>query len=229
MKKRELKTELVETGDGSHTLKIEELKEHYHSHKGAIQESLYVFIEKGLREFNHADHVSILEVGFGTGLNALLTSIDRKRSAVRYWSLETFPLKWEIVGQLNYPKLIKDNSVEEVFKEIHVSAWDTEVSLMDGFVFKKINSSLQEFDSDHKFDLIYYDAFAPHAQPELWEPAIWEKLFDMMNNRGVLVTYCAKGQVRRDMQAAGFTVERLEGPPGKREMIRARKDGYEEV
>lgn len=225
MEKRELKTELVESGDGSHTLKVEELKEHYHSHKGALQESLYVFIEKGLREFDQADHVSILEVGFGTGLNALLTALDQKRPSVKYCSLETFPLKWELASQLNYPKLIQDESAEKVFEDMHLAAWNSEVSLMDGFVLQKLNNSLQEFGTDLKFDLVYYDAFAPHAQPELWEPAIWEKLFNIMNNGGVLVTYCAKGQVRRDMQAAGFKVERLDGPPGKREMIRARKDG----
>lgn len=225
MEKRELKTELVESGDGSHTLKVEELKEHYHSHKGALQESLYVFIEKGLREFDQADYVSILEVGFGTGLNALLTAVDQKRPPITYWSLETFPLKWELASQLNYPKLIPEESAKKVFEDMHLAEWNSEVILMNGFILQKMNSSLQEFESDQKFDLVYYDAFAPHAQPELWEPAIWEKLFLMMNSGGVLVTYCAKGQVRRDMQAAGFKVERLDGPPGKREMIRARKDG----
>jgi len=225
MEKRTLKTELVESGDGSHTLKVAELKEHYHSHKGALQESLYVFLEKGLRQFDQASEVSILEVGFGTGLNALLTALDQNRPTIEYVSLETYPLPWDVVSQLNYPDIVGDSRAETVFSDMHHAEWNSEYRLLDGFVIRKMQSSLQDFSSDLRFDLVYYDAFAPHAQPEMWEPSIWEKLFGMMKSGSVLVTYCAKGQVRRDMQAAGFTVERLEGPPGKREMIRARKNG----
>ena len=225
MEKRELKPELVESGDGSHTVKVEELKEHYHSHKGAIQESRYVFLAKGLREFDAASNVSILEVGFGTGLNALLTCLDQKRPNTNYHSLETFPLKWELLSQLNYPELVDDSRAKLLFEEMHLAEWDAEFELIEKFSMKKIHESLQRFNTEMKYDLIYYDAFAPHAQPDLWEPLIWKKLFELMKVDGVLVTYCAKGQVRRDMQAAGFTVERLEGPPGKREMLRARKNG----
>lgn len=225
MENNALSIEVVESGDGSHTLKVAALNEHYHSHKGALQESLYVFIGKGLRQFDEKDCVSILEVGFGTGLNALLTALDQHRPKTSYVSIETFPLDWALVQQLNYPQLVSDERAADLFEAMHRAPWNVETELKEGFSIEKIEASLQLFNSTSKFDLVYYDAFAPHAQPELWEPSIWNQLYSMMNDRGVLVTYCAKGQVRRDMQTAGFTVERLEGPPGKREMIRARKNG----
>jgi tRNA U34 5-methylaminomethyl-2-thiouridine-forming methyltransferase MnmC len=223
MEEDKLKPEIIESADGSHTLRVDSLNETYHSHKGALTESLHVFLKMGLALFSERDSIHLLEVGFGTGLNALLTAIDSTRNAVHYTSLETYPLSWEMVSKLNYAQLANDHKAESIFEKMHATPWDESMEIADQFYLKKAACSLQDFKAEQKIDLVYYDAFAPHAQPELWEPAIWQKLFEMMSNGGILVTYCAKGQVRRDMQAAGFSVERLEGPPGKREMIRATK------
>lgn len=218
-----LKPEIIESADGSHTLRVESLNENYHSYKGALTESLHVFLKMGLALFSEKESIQLLEVGFGTGLNTLLTALDIDRREVHYTSLETYPLSWEMVSKLNYAKLVNDPIAELTFEKMHTAPWDEFSEIADNFHLRKVHAALQDFEPDRPIDLVYYDAFAPHAQPELWEPAIWQKLFEMMSVGGVLVTYCAKGQVRRDMQATGFTVERLEGPPGKREMIRATK------
>lgn len=223
MENRALNPKIVQSADGSHTLRVEELKEHYHSHKGAIQESRYVFLQMGLDLFKESADIRILEVGFGTGLNALLTAIQKQRGRVHYTTLETFPLSSDLISELNYPELLKAENARELFVSIHDAPWEQDVHVCDDFILIKKNCPVQFFDSELGFDLVYYDAFAPHAQPELWGPDIWERLYSMVNSNGVLVTYCAKGQVRRDMQAAGFKVERLPGPPGKREMLRARR------
>lgn len=223
MEKRPLNPTIIESGDGSHTLRVEALKEHYHSHKGAVQESMYVFLAKGLAVFSEPSSCCILEVGFGTGLNALLTLLYGKEHSIHYTSLEAYPLDIDLAMQLNYPEYTGIEGARELFEQLHQSPWNCEVEISAQFFLEKRSEPLQQFQRDNAFDLVYYDAFAPHAQPELWEPEIWEKLYGMMRPNAVLVTYCAKGQVRRDMQAAGFKVERLEGPPGKREMIRATK------
>jgi tRNA U34 5-methylaminomethyl-2-thiouridine-forming methyltransferase MnmC len=223
MEKRPLNPQIVESGDGSHTLKVDALKEHYHSHKGAIQESIHVFLSMGLQHSPKSAYLSILEVGFGTGLNALLTALHNDDRKIRYTTLEAYPLDLNVVRQLNYPERLEHPQAQAVFEQIHTMNWGEWGLIKEGFELFKLETTLQEYDATDQFDLVYYDAFAPHAQPELWEPAIWEKMFASMRNEGLLVTYCAKGQVRRDMQAAGFTVERLQGPPGKREMLRAIK------
>jgi len=217
-----LKPKLVESWDGSHTLRVESLNEYYHSHKGALRESQHVFLQMGLHELMERQRIRILEVGFGTGLNALLTALS-DGPEIHYLTLETYPLSMELVEQLNYPDLVQDPRASTLFKQLHESPWEESVSLTDRFTLKKRKCPIQDLRDIEKVDLVYYDAFAPHAQPELWEPSIWTQLFDQMNSDGYLVTYCAKGQVRRDMIAAGFEVERLEGPPGKREMLRAKK------
>lgn len=223
MEEDKLKPELIESADGSHTLRVASLNENYHSHKGALTESQYVFLSMGLDLFSEKESIRLLEVGFGTGLNAMLTALAKGRPAVRYTSLETYPLSWDLVSKMNYAALTKDPYAEELFKTLHHAQWNVEVKIDDDFYLDKRHLALQKFISPSSFDLVYYDAFAPHAQPELWELAIWQKLFDMMASKAVLVTYCAKGQVRRDMQTAGFEVQRLQGPPGKREMLRAIK------
>lgn len=222
MERNKLNPELVVSEDGSHTLRIESLKENYHSHKGAIQESLYVFIEKGL-EHHDAAKLTLLEVGFGTGLNAFLAAQSQKE--IDYHTLEPFPLESSLISALNYPELVESDSRKPSFMSIHNATWNEGVNLGDSLQLHKYELGLEDFAESILFDVVFYDAFAPHAQPELWEPWVWEKLFGMMNNNGILVTYCAKGQVRRDMQAVGFEVERLPGPPGKREMLRATKNG----
>lgn len=224
MEKGELKRIIVESADGSHTLHVPDLKEHYHSHKGAIQESQYVFLKMGFEEMTHLTELNILEVGFGTGLNALLTYFKSQPSQiVRYTALEAYPLPTDILDKLNYPVLIEEGDAIAVFEKIHLATWEEWQVLKPDFELKKVHAKLEDFSCGVQYDLVYYDAFAPHAQPELWEYTVFRKLFEMMAKDGVLVTYCAKGQVRRDLQAAGFKVERLPGPPGKREMLRARK------
>lgn len=223
MERDPLKPTIIESGDGSHTLRVDSLNEHYHSHKGAIQESEYVFLKMGFESLKDKAHITLLEVGFGTGLNALLTAIKANRNQVHYISLETYPLSEEITSRLNYAERINEDGVERIFEAIHASAWEQKIQITDKFILEKRRCSLQAVEAMPPVDLVYYDAFAPHAQPELWEPAIWTQLYASMVSGAILVTYCAKGQVRRDMQEAGFQVERLEGPPGKREMLRATK------
>ena len=221
MEAGKLKIELVTSEDGSHTLRIPELKEHYHSHKGALRECEHVFIKMGLEYLQENNEIRLLEVGFGTGLNALVTALRKGSQTIYYTGLEPIPLHSEIIEKLNYSTLLDNNEAHQVFQKLHHSSWNTPTEIVAGFHLEKREQKLEEFKPIHPFDLVYYDAFAPHAQPELWVPSIWEQLYDQMIPGGILVTYCAKGQVRRDMQVAGFTVERLPGPPGKREMLRA--------
>ncbi|MEQ9187385.1 MAG: tRNA (5-methylaminomethyl-2-thiouridine)(34)-methyltransferase MnmD [Cryomorphaceae bacterium] len=223
MEKDPLKPTIIESGDGSHTLRVDSLNEHYHSHKGAVQESEYVFLKMGFESLKVKANITLLEVGFGTGLNALLTALKAQRNQVHYITLETYPLPVDITSRLNYVERIHGEGVNRLFQDMHASAWEQKIQITEGFTLEKRRCSLQAVEALPPIDIVYYDAFAPHAQPELWEPAIWAKLHACMASGGILVTYCAKGQVRRDMQAAGFLVERLEGPPGKREMLRATK------
>ena len=217
--------EIVKTSDGSDTVFQKELGEHYHSTFGAIQESLHVFIEAGLRKINK-NPVTIFEVGFGTGLNAYLTiseSLTNKRS-IRYFTIEKFPLPREIWKSLNYPVII-ENANPMYFNSIHETPWNQEVNITSEFSILKLSSDLTHLDLSELplFDLIYYDDFSPEKQPELWETQIFKKLADHCLTGAKIVTYCAKGAVRRSMKEAGFTPERLPGPPGKREMLMGTK------
>lgn len=212
--------EIITTEDGSHSLFRKDLNETYHSRHGAVQESIHVFIRNGLDLLKDLPVLKILEVGFGTGLNAWLT-LDQQRLSkqqTHYTSLETLPLSHEIYSELTYAE--KDT---ELFQTLHTSPWETEVAITENFHLLKKKISIQEFAGEEKFDLIYYDAFGPPTQPEMWTADIFTKLAAMMKTGAILVTYCAKGQVRRDMESAGLHVERLQGPPGKREMLRAIK------
>lgn len=209
------------TGDGSHSLFNEKMNETYHSRHGAVRESQHVFIEQGfhnLIEKQKLPVVSILEVGFGTGLNALLTAHEaiQKKRMVQYTSLETFPVPSEIWEQLNYP------DPEHVFSNLHQAEWHRWVEIHSHFQLLKLETSLQTVELNPQvFDLIYFDAFAPGKQPELWELPILYKVTNTLKPGGVFVTYCAKGQLKRDLKAVGLQVESLPGPPGKREMVRA--------
>jgi tRNA U34 5-methylaminomethyl-2-thiouridine-forming methyltransferase MnmC len=216
--------ELITTEDGSHSLYVPELDETYHSRHGAVQESMHVFIETGLRfKALTQSKIDILEVGFGTGLNAWLTAKEAVDMGCRlhYTALETFPLDQPLVDQLNYAQ--SDENLRLLFLDIHSAIWNESINIRENFKLEKVQQSLQQFQTLNQFDLVYYDAFGPPRQPEMWELTIFDHLFSMMKPGGVLVTYCAKGQVRRNMLAAGFDVERLKGPPGKREMLRATK------
>lgn len=213
--------EIVTSKDGSHTLFVPELNEHYHSVNGAVQESMHVFIQAGFNQLNQ-DSLNILEFGFGTGLNAFLTLINRGEKSIYYHSMEKYPVNKEAVAKLNYNSLF-DCKYSAQFEVLHASVWDKEEVVDDRFLLYKQQCDFKTVKLDHKYHLIYFDAFAPEVQPKLWSKDIFQKAYDSLVNGGVLTTYCAKGVVRRTMQEVGFTVERLPGPPGKREMLRATK------
>ncbi len=210
------------TGDGSNTLYVPELDEHYHSTYGAVQESMHVFINSGLIRLE-IKNPAVFELGFGTGLNALLTLIESSRfESIDYCSIDPFPVEWEIVNDLHYPSFLKlDDHHTSLFEILHKIPWNESIQLTTFFHFTKYKTSIGDFEFRKKFDLIFFDAFAPTVQPELWEESVFLKLYASMNPGGILVTYCAKGEVRRSMQRCGFKVEQLPGPPGKREMLRA--------
>jgi tRNA U34 5-methylaminomethyl-2-thiouridine-forming methyltransferase MnmC len=217
--------EIILTEDGSHTLHIPELKEHYHSIFGAIAESRHVFIEAGLRQVlkNNAGEINILEVGFGTGLNALLTVLEASLSdsSVKYTALETFPLPQQLWSKLNYPEQIRDIKAKEIFQLLHQCDWNVENEIIPGFFITKVEKSLEDFNAAGMlYNLIYFDAFAPDVQAELWTDEIFRKISGMTAKGGILVTYSCKGSVRRALKAAGFAVEKIPGPKGKREMVR---------
>jgi tRNA U34 5-methylaminomethyl-2-thiouridine-forming methyltransferase MnmC len=213
------------TDDGSHTLFVPELGEHYHSVYGALQESQHVFLAAGFEHVRHLKPViKLLEVGFGTGLNALLTLLQKGSTTIHYTAVEAFPLKADIIAQLNYPALTKVRDAANLFNLLHTVPWEQNLNLTPGFHMIKRKAKIQDIDiGKDEYDLVYYDAFAPEIQPELWTSDIFKMLYDAMDKGGVLVTYSAKGDVKRNLLAAGFFVERLPGPPGKRHMLRATK------
>lgn len=221
-----MKRHLQLTADGSHTIQIDDLQVTYHSKHGAIQESRHVFIDAGiayLHQMNILSEVRILEMGFGTGLNALLTAIfsDEMGLRVKYHSIEAFPLGTDEMSSLNYGSLLQQ---EAIFGQLHTTDWNITTTIHSKFELHKHHCKLDAFVTEEKFNLIYYDAFAPTAQPELWTAEVFEKLNRLLKPQGILVTYCSKGVVRRAMEAAGFRVTKLQGPPGKREMVRAFRD-----
>jgi len=212
------------TADGSHTLFIPEMDEHYHSVNGAIQESTHVFIETGLHHIT-SQKINVFEVGFGTGLNAFLTLLDTRLSQkeIHYTSLEAYPLAGSITSKLNYSDKY-NTQIQALFRKLHEAEWEKEVQIISSFFLTKLEADFPTFDFSvikQPVDLIYFDAFAPDKQPDMWSQQLFDKLYEVTAMNGVLVTYCAKGVVRRMMQQAGYTVERLPGPPGKREMLRA--------
>lgn len=217
---------VIITSDGSHSLYHPDLRETYHSTHGAITESQHVFIQKGLvyRVAEGLKKLSVLEVGFGTGLNALLTMDfvrQHQELDITYHTLEPFPLPSELVSQLNYTD-ISDFEAED-FKALHSCAWDRPNDLLSNFHFLKIKNRLEEMPTNIFYDVVFFDAFAPNKQEEVWSSDLLVKVYEMMNPSGVYVTYCAQGQLKRDLKSIGFTVETLEGPPGKKEMTRAVK------
>lgn len=216
--------EIIQTKDGSHTLRNTELNETYHSIHGALQESQHVFIQQGLeyKLQQRLPRLAILEVGFGTGLNAWLTAqkIWGREVLVSYVSLESFPLDHAILSKLNYANEAKGL---ELFEKVHSATWDEPVLVTPNFSLHKMKTTLQQASLPTAFDLIYFDAFAPEKQPEMWALPSLEKVVATMKPDAAFVTYCAKGQVKRDLKSLGLLVEALPGPPGKREMIRAIK------
>lgn len=220
-----MQKQIIMTGDGSHTISVGE-NITYHSIHGALQESRHVFIGAGLSPLPSSTHkIYLLEIGLGTGLNALLSAIEATahRQCIHYTALEPFPLTAAEAGRLNYASLLPQNEEHNYFYEIHNSEWGKNITITPFFTLHKTQQSLLTFNSDTLFHLIYFDAFAPAVQPGLWASEIFRHLYNIMHPGGILVTYCSKGDVRRAMHAAGFTVEKLTGAKGKREMLRARK------
>lgn len=215
--------EIFTTSDGSHSLLNTELNETYHSTHGALRESVYVFINKGFEfaaERNKLTEMHILEIGFGTGLNALLTLQKALHDQVKvhYTTLEAYPLSEEVWRNLNYAESLR---MSEDFEKLHQATWNEWKALYPDFHLLKLQGTLQQLDlSASRFDVIYYDAFAPSKQPEMWELPVLEKVIRQLKPNGTFVTYCAKGQLKRDLKALGLQVETLEGPPGKKEMVR---------
>ena len=215
--------QIINTSDGSNTIFIPELNEHYHSIHGAVQESTFIFIKNGF-EVCEADPLNIFEVGFGTGLNALLTAIISRAGTreVNYTSVEKYPLDEKIINSLNHHYFAGENG-REIFHLIHSSLWNISVNICKNFNLKKIEMDFTNEPLSGKYDLIYFDAFGPDKQPEMWTKKMFAGIASVTNKNGILVTYSAKGEVKRNLKACGFDVTLLPGPPGKRQMIRAVK------
>ena len=212
-----MKREIIITSDGSTTIQLPDWNEQYHSKHGAIQEAYHVFLDTGFFKID-LQEIAILEIGFGTGLNAFITFLE-----VNYVGVEAYPISIEEFQKLNYVSELKALEFQSVFDEMHRISWEKEHSISKDFQLLKRKQFFQDIQDTAAFDLIYFDAFGAQNQPELWTEAIFLKMYKAMKKEGVLVTYSAKGSVRRAMQAVGFMVERLPGPPGKREMLRATK------
>jgi len=215
-----MKSELILTEDGSNSLYVPEIDECYHSSHGAIHESRHIFIEAGLKQCRKSE-INVLEVGFGTGLNAFLTMIEAERSGkqIQYVSLEKYPVETEKALRLNYPEELSPEK-RSFFELMHISAWNEKIQITPFFSLEKIKTDFTQYTPEHKFDVIFFDAFSPEKQPEMWTQERFELIYKHCNHGAILTTYCAKGVVRRSMQVAGFIVERLAGPPGKREILR---------
>jgi len=219
---------IVRTADGSTTIFLPEWDEHYHSKHGALQEAYHVFIKNGLEEVKAGKGnapVSIMEIGFGTGLNAFITLMEAESSGlhIEYTGIEAYPITPEELKELNYTDTFSEKNAGQIFKLLHELGWEDRHEVTPLFYLNKKKQFFHEITAEDAFDLIYFDAFGARVQPELWTEEIFGIMYRSLKREGVLVTYSAKGSVRRVMQTVGFQVERLEGPPGKREMLRARK------
>ena len=209
-----MKREIVQTLDGSTTIYLPEWEENYHSKHGAIQEAKHVFIKNGFNPI-HLDKMSILEIGFGTGLNAFITFLEAKKTKVNvnYVGVEAYPVSFEEIAQMNYVAELEASDFESEFQKMHTSEWNTAVQISGEFCLTKRQQFFDQIDDFEQFDLIYFDAFGYRVQPELWSTEIFKKMFNALKTGGVLVTYAARGVVKRSMIEVGFTVEKLEGPP----------------
>ena len=215
---------IEQTADGSYTLYVPELDEHYHSVKGALTESQHIFINMGLKH-SSVSSPRILEIGLGTGLNCFLTLLNAEEDKrnIHYTSIERFPLGMDVIQKLDYPSIIGRGHNAD-YLAIHQAPWEEDTKLSPWFTLHKVEGDFTNYTFEKGYDIIYFDAFAPEKQPEMWEQSLFNSLYQILNEGGILTTYCAKGIVRRMLQSAGFIVERLAGPPGgKREILRATK------
>ncbi len=219
-----MKREIIVTNDGSTTIHLPEWNEQYHSKHGAVQEAYHVFIKNGLSLFFDTT-VTILEMGFGTGLNSFITFLEAQkyRLTIDYVGVEAYPVSLDEILKMNYIETLKASRYTSVFEKMHAQEWDTKHTISTYFSLLKRKQFFQQITDQDKFNLIYFDAFGARVQPELWTEELFKKMFVSLKKGGVLVTYSAKGSVRRALQHVGFRVERLPGPPGKREMLRAVK------
>lgn len=214
------------TSDGATTIHLPEWNEQYHSKHGAIQEAIHVFIKNGFSCIS-SDKISILEIGFGTGLNVFITFLEAKKSnkIIDYVGVEAYPVETSEIQQLNYVSELHAQEFYAIFEEMHAISWGKQHPISDNFLLTKRKQFFNEIIDENAFDLIYFDAFGVRVQPELWTEAIFLLMYKALKINGILVTYAAAGSVRRALQTVGFKVERLQGPPGKREMLRAIKTG----
>lgn len=219
-----MKREIIQTSDGSTSILLPEWNETYHSKFGAIQEAKHVFIKNGLSLFQ-GQSVSILEIGFGTGLNAFITYLEAKdlEQKIEYTGIEAYPVSEEDASKMNYVSELDAEKDKAVFLKMHQSEWNEKVFLAPNFLLEKQNIKFQEIADENKYDLIYFDAFGYRVQPELWSLEIFQIMFKALKSEGILVTYACRSSIKKAMIEAGFAVEKLAGPPGKREMLRARK------
>lgn len=225
LKMSNLKRELLQTNDGSLTIHLPEWNESYHSKHGAIQEAYHVFIQNGLDFFSGKDEISILEIGFGTGLNAFITLLESKKrnQKIRYTGIEAFPVTREIYDKLNYHELLNVSEQKDSFIHLHRSEWNQQQEITPTFSLEKIQMKFEEITFENKFDLIYFDAFGYRVQPELWSLEIFDSMFKALKNKGVLTTYACRGIITRNLKESGFQVKKIPGPIGKREMTLAFK------
>ena len=241
-----MKREIIKTADGSSTLRVPEIDECYHSVNGALAESMHIFIENGLKFYTSdnlslAGIITILEAGFGTGLNCMLSLLETytiPKKEIHYISLELYPLDLEEVLRLNYPEIltgytISKSEIEDLFLRIHSAPWNISTKISDGFTLTKLKTGIEEladaeyilksYLQDNQIDIVYYDAFSPEKQPELWSNSIFKGLYHIMKTGSVLTTYSSKGVVKQALRDAGFYVLRIAGPVGKKHIVRAEK------
>ncbi len=220
-----MKKKIFITSDGSSSIYLPDLDETYHSKHGAIQEAYHVFIKNGLDLFSNHTPINIMEIGFGTGLNCFITYLEseKRNLKITYNGVEAYPLQAEEISQLNYVTELKAQKKAVIFQKMHHASWGKGHQIDTNFTLLKRKQFFKKIEDLNSFDLVYFDAFGANVQPELWSEEIFEKMYNSLKNNGVIVTYAAKGSVRRAMQKVGFEVERLPGPPGKREMLRGKK------
>ena len=225
MLRNQMKREIIITDDGSTTIRIPEWDENYHSTHGAIQEAKHVFIKNGLDLFQNQDSISILEIGFGTGLNAFITFLETiNKEKVNYVGVEAYPISQEEIAQMNYVSELDSEMYQEIFDKMHSCDWEKQETISENFHLTKRKQFFQDIEDKNQFDLIYFDAFGFPLQPELWSEVIFKKMYDALLPKGTLVTYACRSSIKNAMLSVGFSIEKLPGAPGKREMLRATKN-----
>lgn len=220
-----MKREIIITDDGSTTIRIPDWDENYHSTHGAIQEAKHVFIKNGLDIFKNQDSISILEIGFGTGLNAFITFLETvNKEKVNYVGVEAYPISSEEIAQMNYVSELQAAQYQVVFDKMHACDWESHQNITENFILTKRKQFFQDIEDKEQYNLIYFDAFGFPLQPELWSEAIFKKMYEALLPKGTLVTYACRSSIKNAMLSVGFSIEKLPGAPGKREMLRATKN-----